>query len=58
MYGRVIVLMVTFCCVSLSDAATQFDLNFTQSTNKVIVKDFYFMLEYAIVKGRRANGNA
>lgn len=51
MWWKVIVLIVTFCCVSFSDAATQFELNFVQSTNKVIVKDFYYMLEYSIVRG-------
>lgn len=51
MWKKAIVLIVTFCA-SLCDGATRFDLNFVQSTNKVIVTDFYYMLEYSIVRGR------
>jgi hypothetical protein len=54
MWKKVIVLMVTFCA-SFSDGATQFDLNFAQSTNRVIVKDFYYALEYTVVRGRDAH---
>lgn len=37
-----------FCAV---DGVTQFGLNFVHSTNKVIVTDYYYMLEYSIVRG-------
>ena len=48
-------LIVLVCATCLSDAATQFELSFVQSTNKVIVTDYYYMLEYSIVRGRNRN---
>lgn len=54
MWMKVIVLAV-LCCASFSDGATQFNLNFVHSTNKVIVTDYYYMLEYSVVRG---NGGA
>lgn len=44
--------LIVFCFVFSSNGAAQFYLNFQQSTNKVIVTDFYYKLEYSIVRGK------
>ena len=53
MWKRTIALIVLLCA-SFSDGATQFNLNFVHSTNKVIITDYYYMLEYSIVRGMDA----
>lgn len=53
--GMKVIILIVFFCASFSDGATQFNLNFVYSTNKVVVTDFYYMLEYSIIRGRNAN---
>ena len=51
MTRKVIVLMALLAAAALCDGATQFELSFTRSTNKVVVTDYYYMLEYSIIRG-------
>lgn len=51
-------MLIALFCAPLSHAATQFDLNFVHSTNKVIVTDYYYMLEYSIVRGTQKGDDA
>lgn len=53
---RAAIVSTVLLCATFCDGATQFTLNFIQSTNKVIVTDFYYMLEYSIVRGREQRG--
>lgn len=50
MIGKVILLLVIFR-VAFIDGETQFELSFLQSSNKVVVTDFYYMLEYSVFRG-------
>lgn len=54
MWTKVIVAGVLILA-SFSDCATQFNLNFVHSSNKVVVTDFYFMLEYSVHKGSESS---
>lgn len=47
--------LLLLVCASYSSAARQFELNFAHSTNKIVVTDFYYELEYAIFRGRKSN---
>lgn len=51
MWWKEIVLLIALLCAPFGDGATQFDLSFTRSTNKVVVTDYYYLLEYAVIKG-------
>lgn len=51
MWWKEIVLLIALLCAPFSDGATQFELKFLHSTNKVIVTDYYYMLEYSVIKG-------
>jgi hypothetical protein len=57
MARKVLVLMALLAAASLSDGAAQFELSFTRSTNKVVVTDYYFMLEYSIYRGEEERAN-
>lgn len=52
MWWKEIVLLIALLCAPFGDGATQFDLSFVHSTNKVIVTDYYYMLEYSVVRGK------
>lgn len=51
MYRKVITLTLLLWIVELSSGANVFDLNFVQSTVKVAVTDYFYMLDYAIIRG-------
>jgi len=51
MLRQTIVLIIAL--VYSVNGATQFVLQFAHSANKVIVTDYYYMLEYSIVKGEQ-----
>ena len=45
------IVILTVYCFTFSNGAVQFSLNFARSTNKVVVVDRYYMLEYSIYRG-------
>ena len=51
MNRKVITLTLLLWIVGLSNGANVFDLNFVQSTVKVVVTDYFYMLDYAIIRG-------
>lgn len=53
MWWKEIVLLIALLCAPFGDGATQFDLSFIHSTNKVIVTDYYYLLEYAVIRGKQ-----
>lgn len=52
MWWKKIALLIALLCAPFGDGATQFDLSFVHSTSKVIVTDYYYMLEYSVVRGK------
>lgn len=57
MWWKAIVVIALFCA-PFSDGSTQFSLNFVHSTNRILVTDYYYMLEYSIVRGRQTRKSA
>lgn len=48
---KAVIWLIVTVLAGISESATQFELIFSQSTNKVVVTDYYYLLEYSVVRG-------
>ncbi|CRL02784.1 CLUMA_CG015748, isoform A [Clunio marinus] len=53
MWNNFIVLTVLFYTLRFIDGKTQFELNFERSTNRIVITDYYYKLEYSVIRDDR-----
>lgn len=52
---KAVIWLIVTVFAGVSESATQFELIFPQSTNKVVVTDYYYLLEYSVIRGSHRN---